>query len=91
MIGGQVAKYIYLTAIFIQLIISIKKTKYLFHRVIESKHPRYEKNSYVYAQFGWTTHSFINPDNTDGCKVYPLPDFGHRSVSLGLGVLGMPG
>lgn len=59
--------------------------------MIESRHPRFGKNSYVYGQFGWQTHVIINPDREDGCKVYPLPDFGHRSISLGLGVLGMPG
>ncbi|XP_044730448.1 prostaglandin reductase 1-like [Chrysoperla carnea] len=62
--------------------------------VIESKHKKYPVGRYVVGYFGWVDHVI-----SDGkvqfsgavTEVYLLPDFGKLPVSLGLGVLGMPG
>ncbi|XP_058445165.1 prostaglandin reductase 1-like [Malaya genurostris] len=60
-------------------------------KVLESKHPKFPVGSYVHGSFGWRTHTVYNPDNETGWKAYVLPDFGKEPLSLGLGVLGMPG
>ncbi|XP_058831166.1 prostaglandin reductase 1-like [Topomyia yanbarensis] len=59
-------------------------------KVLESKHPKYPVGSFVCGNFGWRTHTVCNPDEGE-LKPYVLPDFGKEPLSLGLGVLGMPG
>ena len=60
-------------------------------KIIESKNPRFPKNAYVFGHFGWQTHIMINPDYNSNAHIYLLPDLGHRSRSLALGMLGMTG
>ncbi|KAG5897851.1 hypothetical protein JTB14_024885 [Gonioctena quinquepunctata] len=57
-------------------------------KITESKHSKFPTEKYVIAQFGWRTHTI-----SDGQFGEPriLPDFGKQPLSLGLGVLGMPG
>ncbi|XP_018566877.1 prostaglandin reductase 1 [Anoplophora glabripennis] len=61
-------------------------------KIIESKNPKYPVGKYVEARFGWRTHTI-----SDGKRISEwsspmiLPDFGDLPISLGLGVLGMPG
>lgn len=58
-------------------------------RIIESKNPKFPKNSYVCCRYGWCSHSIIAPGDDVWC--YVLPDFGTLPRSLGIGCLGMPG
>ncbi|GAB0090741.1 prostaglandin reductase 1 [Sergentomyia squamirostris] len=61
-------------------------------KVIESKHPKYPRNSLMFAYLGWRTHSVLNPDKVPAdMQLYRLPELGSLSPSLGLGSLGMPG
>ncbi|KAG4069464.1 hypothetical protein HA402_001763 [Bradysia odoriphaga] len=61
-------------------------------RVVESRNDLYPKDSIIFGQLGWQTHSIFNPvNNKDSIQTYVLPSFGELSVSLGLGALGMPG
>ncbi|XP_058445163.1 prostaglandin reductase 1-like [Malaya genurostris] len=61
-------------------------------KVLESKNPNFPVGSYIHGNFGWRTHTVCNPDKTEPHWVpYVLPDFGKEPLSLGLGVLGMPG
>lgn len=47
----------------------------------------------VYGHFGWRTHTIVNPylPPVDNFPMYIQPSFGKLPISLGLGVLGMPG
>ncbi|XP_055693547.1 prostaglandin reductase 1-like [Lutzomyia longipalpis] len=61
-------------------------------KVIESKHPKYPLNSWIFAYFGWSTHNIINPDKApEEAQFRSLPELGTLSPSLALGNLGMPG
>lgn len=61
-------------------------------KVLESKHPKFPAGCYVHGSFGWRTHTVCNPDEGDlNWRPYVLPDFGEEPLSLGLGMLGMPG
>lgn len=63
-------------------------------RIIESKHKDFPVGGLVVGQFGWRTHTIVNPDAPHvglGRPITLLPDFGGLSSSLALGVLGMPG
>lgn len=64
-------------------------------RVLQSKHPEYKPNDKVVGSLGWQTRVITAPDAqsqdwTTG-KPYKLPDLGGLPLSLGLGILGMPG
>lgn len=58
-------------------------------KIIESKNDKYPKDSYVFGQFGWRTHTIHKPTEARDC--YVLPNFGELPRSLGVGYLGMPG
>lgn len=62
-------------------------------RVIESKNPKFPVGAHIFGQFGWRTHTIFNPDDGSHTPMsaYVLPPLGKLPVSLGLGVLGMPG
>lgn len=61
-------------------------------RIIESKNPKYPVGKYIVASFGWRTHTISDGKRTSGSdNPRLLPDFGNLPISLGLGVLGMPG
>lgn len=66
-----------------------------FFRIIASRNEKYSVGKYVTGSFGWRTHTVFNPDvqpNQPGLlPVTLLPDIDPHSVSLALGVLGMPG
>ncbi|XP_055584681.1 prostaglandin reductase 1-like [Uranotaenia lowii] len=61
-------------------------------KVIDSRNEKYPRGSIVFGQFGWRTHTICNPDKYNGgSNLYLLPEFGSLPLSLGLGILGMPG
>uniref|UniRef100_A0A1L8DCM3 Prostaglandin reductase 1 n=1 Tax=Nyssomyia neivai TaxID=330878 RepID=A0A1L8DCM3_9DIPT len=61
-------------------------------KVIETKHPKYPVNSWIFAYFGWRTHTVVNPDKVpEDAQFRSLPELGTLSPSLALGNLGMPG
>ncbi|KAI8436926.1 hypothetical protein MSG28_010352, partial [Choristoneura fumiferana] len=54
----------------------------------------YPVGKYVVGSFGWRTHTICNPKVSPSIGFMPitlLPDVGSHPVSIGLGVLGMPG
>ncbi|XP_034941748.1 prostaglandin reductase 1-like [Chelonus insularis] len=65
-------------------------------KIIESKNPKFPVGKRIHDHLGWRTHTIINPDapidrSLGNIPSYIVPDFGDLPVSLGLGVLGMPG
>jgi len=61
-------------------------------KVIESKNKSYPVGAHIFGQFGWQTRTIFNPsEQKDPIESYVLPSFGKHPLSLGLGVLGMPG
>lgn len=61
-------------------------------KVTASRNAAYPVGAYVFGNFGWRTHTLVNPDKgPDDSKPYVLPSFGKHPRSLGVGVLGMPG
>ncbi|XP_058811534.1 prostaglandin reductase 1-like [Topomyia yanbarensis] len=61
-------------------------------KVLQSRHPSFPVGSYIHGNFGWRTHTVCQPDHSEpDWEPYVLPDFGNEPLSLGLGVLGMPG
>lgn len=98
MIGGQVAKYLILNKLvtlhFSGIHLYIDVTFLLFYRIIASRHDKFPVGKYVAGQFGWRTHTICKPGAPQKSGFLPLtllPDLGPHPVSLGLGVLGMPG
>jgi NADPH-dependent curcumin reductase CurA len=67
----------------------------LFYRVIESRHPEYKVGIHVVGHFGWQTRTIVSIDKPPASlwlsKPFIIPDFSGLSLSLALGVLGMPG
>ena len=66
----------------------------IYFRVLESKNPEFPEGSTVFGQFGWRTHTVVNPSELkmkapQDC--YILPDCPNHPSSLGVGYLGMPG
>lgn len=64
--------------------------------MIDSKNDNYPKDTIVFAQVGWRSHTIIDPKNfkTAGFEkpdLYVVPDFQGLPLSLGVGYLGMPG
>lgn len=47
----------------------------------------------MYGHFGWRTHTTVDPSSApvDNFPTYILPSFNGLPISLGLGILGMPG
>lgn len=66
-----------------------------FSRIVESKNEKFPEGKYILAKFGWRTHTVsTGKDDAAGpTGIVPtvLPDFEDLPLSLGLGVLGMPG
>ncbi|KAL0883037.1 hypothetical protein ABMA27_016516 [Loxostege sticticalis] len=63
-------------------------------KIIASRHDKFPVGKYVAGQFGWRTHTISKPGAPQKSGFLPLtllPDLGPHPVSLGLGVLGMPG
>jgi len=63
-------------------------------KIIESKNPDFPVGKRIVGNFGWRTHTVVNPkaeDVTFQHAPYILPDIGDLPPSLALGVLGMPG
>ncbi|XP_022813964.1 prostaglandin reductase 1-like [Spodoptera litura] len=64
-------------------------------KIISSRNQKYPVGKYVSGYFGWRTHAILNPDaritQPGFVPVTVVPDLGAHSVSLSLGVLGMPG
>lgn len=63
-------------------------------KILESKHKDFPVGKYVAVTAGWRTHTILNGNESQpslSLPQYILPDFGSLPVSLGLGVLGMPG
>lgn len=66
----------------------------IYFRIVESKSNDYPVGVYVEGYFGWRNYTISNKDMPDtlgfgGTRI--LPGFGNLPLSLGLGVLGMPG
>ncbi|EAA06257.3 AGAP000414-PA [Anopheles gambiae str. PEST] len=61
-------------------------------KVTASRHPQFPVGATVFGNFGWRTHTLVNPEQgAADSRPYVLPPFGAHPASLGLGVLGMPG
>ncbi|KAF2900199.1 hypothetical protein ILUMI_05994 [Ignelater luminosus] len=62
-------------------------------KIIDSKSKQYPVGKYVVGQFGWRSHTITSEEEAKDpeLSVRVLPDFGSLPLSLGLGVLGMPG
>ncbi|KAF2900201.1 hypothetical protein ILUMI_05996 [Ignelater luminosus] len=62
-------------------------------KITDSKSKQYPIGKYVVGQFGWRSHTITSEEEAKNPEllVNVLPDFGKLSLSLGLGVLGMPG
>jgi len=60
-------------------------------KIVDSKNPKFPVGKYVMAYYGWRTHTIDNGEFKNHFAPYLLPDFGNLPLSLGLGVLGMPG
>ncbi|XP_015521661.1 prostaglandin reductase 1-like [Neodiprion virginianus] len=63
-------------------------------KIIESKHKDFPVGKHVVATVGWRSHTIINGNaGLSSLRIpdYILPDLGSLPVSLGVGVLGMPG
>lgn len=64
---------------------------YFLRRVTDSKNKKFPKDTLVFAQVGWRTHTNVNPEKQKKEDFYALPDFQGLPSSLGTGILGMPG
>ncbi|CAG9786830.1 unnamed protein product [Diatraea saccharalis] len=62
-------------------------------KIIESRNEKFPVGKYVVGQFGWRTHTVCNPHKPLNQVFMPtlLLNLGSHPVSLGLGILGMPG
>jgi prostaglandin reductase 1 len=63
-------------------------------RIIESKNKDFPVDSKIFGQFGWRSHTVVNPSEVqkEGLRnCYLFPKFDNVPLSLGLGSLGMPG
>ncbi|XP_046617860.1 prostaglandin reductase 1-like [Neodiprion virginianus] len=61
--------------------------------IIETKNPYFPVGKHVMANVGWRTHTVVRDDDRGVFEQAPyiLPDFDGLPLSVGLGVLGMPG
>lgn len=64
-----------------------------FCRIIASRNSKFPIGKHVTGSFGWRTHTVVNPSKQDEglLPIRIIPDISPYPVSLGLGVLGMPG
>ncbi|XP_068633667.1 prostaglandin reductase 1-like isoform X2 [Battus philenor] len=63
-------------------------------KITASRNNKYPVGAYVVGHMGWRTHTICNPNKpVEGrfLPLYLLPDIKSYPVSLGLGILGMPG
>ncbi|XP_047990878.1 prostaglandin reductase 1-like isoform X1 [Leguminivora glycinivorella] len=63
-------------------------------KIIASRNDQYPVGKYVAGSFGWRTHTICNPKSSPYLGFMPitlLPDMSPHPISLGLGVIGMPG
>ncbi|XP_028158097.1 prostaglandin reductase 1-like [Ostrinia furnacalis] len=63
-------------------------------KIIASRHDKFPVGKYVAGSFGWRTHTICKPEAPPRLGFLPLtllPDLSPHCVSLGLGILGMPG
>ncbi|KAF2900196.1 hypothetical protein ILUMI_05991 [Ignelater luminosus] len=62
-------------------------------KIIESKSREYPVGKYVVGDFGWRSHTIADEKaaKSEALLVQILPDLGQLPLSLGLGILGMPG
>ncbi|KAL4715436.1 hypothetical protein ACJJTC_015339 [Scirpophaga incertulas] len=63
-------------------------------KIIASRNDKYPVGKFIAGAFGWRTHTVCNPAAPPKLGFLPLtilPDLGQHPVSLGLGLLGMPG
>ncbi|KAL7299154.1 hypothetical protein TKK_0007753 [Trichogramma kaykai] len=65
-------------------------------KIVESKNAAWPVGKRVVGNFGWVSHTVVNPDAPAAeqllkIKPYLLPDMGDLPASLALGMLGMPG
>ncbi|XP_053609724.1 prostaglandin reductase 1-like [Plodia interpunctella] len=63
-------------------------------KIIASRNKKFPEGKYVAGSFGWRTHTICNPSLPPKIGFLPttlLPDISPHPVSLGLGILGMPG
>ena len=60
-------------------------------KILESKNSSFPKDAYIFGQFGWRTHTIVDPSTIVDQKPYVLPNLGKLPRSLALGYLGMPG
>lgn len=45
----------------------------------------------IFGQFGWRSHTLVQPNNFSASNLYNMPDLVDLPYSLGVGCLGMPG
>lgn len=63
-------------------------------KIIDSKNPDFPVDSTIFGQFGWRSHTVLNPTEVQKKAFrdcYIFPKYGNLPSSLGLGYLGMPG
>ena len=61
-------------------------------KITESRHSRFPEGAFIVGNFGWRTHTVVDPDAYDAFHpTYLLPPLGPLPRSLGVGHLGMPG
>ena len=60
-------------------------------KIIDSKNPKFPIGEYVFGDFGWRTHTVVDPNGNRHHMTYVLPNMGSLSRSIALGAVGMPG
>lgn len=75
-------------SLFLQKNITFLYKNIITCRIIESKNSQYPVGKHVLGDFGWRTYTISNGKDKDATL---LPEMGNLPLSLGIGVLGMPG
>lgn len=61
-------------------------------KIVDSKNPKYSVGEFMMGNYGWRSHTVLNPDVKDPAVMsYKMPPVGNLPISLGIGYLGMPG
>ncbi|XP_063870812.1 prostaglandin reductase 1-like [Scylla paramamosain] len=62
-------------------------------KVIESKNPEWPVGTHLVHYEGWRTHSLLTAQHIkeNQFTIKPMPEMGNLPLSLGIGILGMPG
>merc|ERR1712227_937849 len=60
-------------------------------KVSESKNEDFATGDMYVGNFGWRTHTIVNPSKNMQYQIKKIPDLGGLSPSLALGAAGMPG